>query len=844
MSSFQYCNNKTNINKERKYATDVFNIQGKQFNRHQQGMQNKSILNEPYIFKNNDIPSSEKNSKKQGYSFMKTLEGFQSIFNDNGIGISNKKLDDKQHSETLYTNYSNIQPSDQYITQYINESKSEVDKTKTLLNTTTNTITNSDAEQLQQQLGEQIKNYENTNNQFIGNTTSFVSSENNDNMRNKNVYVNKLYNEKDATYAFQGTYNNNVDDPIMTSLDGFYSFNQCKDTAYHLGKKYFGVIGQYFDNNNTIISKCLVADDNTYTKYGRYMDKCVKASDDKMYGQSNVNAIYSVTDDGNNYLGCYTDNPSSHTMTPTGIITNNNDIYQQAFFAGDYGTSPWGSNQDQPFPGANTSKWIWYTQDAQYDAPDNTNAPVLFIGQYVYDGSAFKTVEIYGMCDNLGTIKVNGKSIDNNGNEMKIEGGWGTNGSTGFIVTFNPSPAVNTIEVLAENYGGPAGFIMSFVDKDTGDLLTYTDTKWMFSTKITEYTPPYSQSFSVDKCGDYAKQYGFQYFGLQNILDTNTANNAQCFVSNDLASAEKYGESAGSINYDNNEYGINNNVTVYDMLNTNNTSSMGKLGYIDATNKVSEYPSSMIKPGSSYDILYNYNSQGNEIDTVLKQNKDDNDNKECQDACNSNDKCNGFVFDKANNMCSIKDNGVYSPSNISGNLNYDANYTLYMRNPELINNNNSCPTSINEITSLDWDSYTKSGNLMSIDTKCNLSAVNDKIIEERNKAQETLDEISNKVTNKVNDYIDLTKNMHNQANVDSKIVDKNLSMYKSINDKYKDAVNNGNDNINNILTNSQISVLQSNYMYIIWVILALFTLIIIIYVYRRMMISTPPPSSI
>ena len=78
--------------------------------------------------------------------------------------------------------------------------------------------------------------------------------------------------------------------------------------------------------------------------------------------------------------------------------------------------------------------------------------------------------------------------------------------------------------------------------------------------------------------------------------------------------------------------------------------------------------------------------------------------------------------------------------------------------------------------------------------------------------------------------------MHNQLEVDGKVVDKNLSMYKSINDKYKDAVNNGNDNINNILTNSQISVLQSNYMYVAWIILALLTIVLIIYVYRRIMI--------
>ena len=846
MSTFQYCNNKTNINKERKYATDVFNIQGKQFNQYREGIQEQSIVNEPYIFKNNDISSSEKNTKKQGYSFMNVFEGFQSIFNDQGIGISNKKMDDKsEHSDTLYNNYTNAKPSDQYIAQYIDESKSEVDKTKTLLNTTTNTIENSDAEQLQQLLNEQIKDYENANNQFIDNTTSFVSSDNNNNMKNKNVYVNKLYNEKDAIYAFQGVYNNNSDDPIMTSLDGFYDFNQCKETAYHLGKKYFGIIGQYMDNN-TIMSKCLVADDNTYTKYGKYMDKCVKASDGKMYGKSNnVNAIYSVTEDGNNYIGCYNNNLTNQAMIPTGKITDNDDNYTKVFIVGKYGDGPWGSDPNQAFPGANVSSWIWNTPNAASDAPDNTNAPTLFIGQYSYIEKTFKTVEIYGMCDNFATIKVNGISIDNNSNDMKIEGGWGTNGYTGFIVNFNPYPSINTIEVSAENYGGPAGFIMSFVDKDTGELLFYTNQNWYFTTTISEYTPPYSQSFSVEKCAKYAKDFGFQYFGLQNILNTTTADNAQCFVSNNLASSEWYGQSVGSINYNNNEYGIDNNVTVYDMLNTKDTSSMGKLGYIDDTNKISEYPSSMIKPGTNYDILYNYNSQGNEIDTVIKQNKDDNENKECQTACNSNDKCNGFVFDKANNSCSIKDNGVYGPSNISGNLNYDANYTLYMRNPELINNAaNSCPTSINEITSLDWNNYTKSGNIMSIDTKCNLSAINDKIIEQRNKAQETLDEVSNRVTTTVNDYIDLTKNMHNQSEVDGKVVDKNLSMYKSINDKYKDAVNNGNDNINNILTNSQISVLQSNYMYVAWIILALLTIVLIIYVYRRIMISTPPPSSI
>jgi len=821
MLSFADYNNKTNLARGGKYH-DIFKQQGKQINKKQQDIKDCVIKNNSEIFTN--IPREQKTKKKKS-SYTKLLEeGFKSAFND-ALDKNNPRLDKtNESSDTLFDNTTNTPPSNSFIANYINNTSDEIQKTKDMLNSS---LENTDS--LQNTYNTSLTNYEITTNKLLGNTNNYLDNSKSNTF--KNIYVNRVFSGKEATK--KGAYNDNPNAPSMTILNGDYNYNTCNDTAYLLGKQYFA-LQQY--NENTGMAKCAVSsEDYSYAKYGTYQPKCIQSNDAKMYGTGWANAIYSLNSNDNtyNYIGCYKDY-SSRAMGTTGTIGG---IFQNVYIAGKFGVSGWGSS-DYIDPEA---YWIWNTPNAASDAAinlsNNIGTPILFLGIYNYNCNGnpencnMANVKIFGMCDDYCKIWVNNSNVDLNNNDMAIGGGWGGNGNTGYNVTFHPG--TNYIEVQAYNTGGPAGLLLSFVDSNTNEILFHTDGSWVCSTKVDRYTQPYTQSFSVDTCRDYAKSAGYNFFGLQNILN-NTPGTAQCMVSNDLNKSEKYGSTGGIIDKDGKQYGVDNVNVVYQMNETGNPNVMGSLGYVNEQNTISQYPSSMVVPGETYDRIQGYDSPNNDITTI-----NNTDINNCMTNCNTNNNCGGFVYDNNNRTCWTKTTNMYGPKNISGVLVSDSRYDLYMREPKL-NNNESCPTSINEITSVEWNAMEQSGSEMTLDTKCQLAAANNIVLKQRDDSENTLSGLYNTITNKVTDLMSVNTSMNKQMDVDKDIMNTNLSLYDMINKKFIKALNNGSGNINNILTNSQISVLQSNYAYMLWIILALLAIIFFVYVIRRITITPKP----
>lgn len=836
-----------NLNQNRNNGNDlnqVFTKQGTEFNRSQQKIQQQT----PVLFQKKENLSSS-HSKKQG-SFFKTLEGFQtySILNDNNEIVDKKKLLTKE-----------------YISKHIDESKKETIKSHELLNTAKTSLQESTASRTPQNMQQKLSNYETYNNQLIQQTNDYLSNENS--TKNINVYVNSFYDEKYKPLTiYKGLFNNdseNANAPVMDILEGNYNYEKCNDIAYRLGKPYFGLT-QSSDTDGVINSKCGLSDNTDYMAHGYYTEKCIKATDDNMYGLKNINALYRLNDPQNDssysYIGCYKDNKDAPSMTSTGFESNDGSVYQSSFNIGNYGEAPWGGtvySDGTPFPvDDNKSVWIWNIPDASsnWDLPDTGDVPILFVGQYT-QGESYQYVNIHGMCDNASTITVNGSSthyipndaktmFNADNSEMSIVGGWGTNGNPIYTVLFRPG--VNTIEVLATNAGGPAGLFLSITNYTNDTVLMGTDSNWMYSTKVTKYYPPESQSFDVNLCAEYAKTYGYSFFGLQNILNSNFPNSAQCFVTNSEDAAEQYGVSVGSMKDSNGKvYGMNESTSVYQMSKVGDAAVMGSVGYINEQNQLSPYPSSMLTPGTQYDILNNYNSQSSDINTYnASVNPDtglpDTDAllNDCMTNCNADDTCNGFVLNNSTNSCILKQD-MYGPSTISGPLNYDENYTLYMRKPEIINNDSSCPTRLLDTNSLQWDSYTKSANEMSSSTKCSLAEINQKIMKKRDELGISIDNDASDINNNINNFIQLSGDLSNQVNVDGKMVDTNLSIYNQIYNQYRNALKNGTTNLDNILTNSQISVLQSNSIYILWVVLALLIISVTIYIFRKFIPTNP-----
>jgi hypothetical protein len=77
------------------------------------------------------------------------------------------------------------------------------------------------------------------------------------------------------------------------------------------------------------------------------------------------------------------------------------------------------------------------------------------------------------------------------------------------------------------------------------------------------------------------------------------------------------------------------------------------------------------------------------------------------------------------------------------------------------------------------------------------------------------------------------KVMSQQMDLEHNIIQDNISFYDVVYDKYKKIMKGDYNNVNNILANSQITVLQSRYFYVLWAILAIAIIISLIMLIRK-----------
>ena len=77
------------------------------------------------------------------------------------------------------------------------------------------------------------------------------------------------------------------------------------------------------------------------------------------------------------------------------------------------------------------------------------------------------------------------------------------------------------------------------------------------------------------------------------------------------------------------------------------------------------------------------------------------------------------------------------------------------------------------------------------------------------------------------------KTMTQQMETEHNVMKNNLSIYDNLNNKYAKIKSADTSNLNNILVNSQITILQSRYFYVLWVILAIAIFIALFMLIRK-----------
>lgn len=252
-------------------------------------------------------------------------------------------------------------------------------------------------------------------------------------------------------------------------------------------------------------------------------------------------------------------------------------------------------------------------------------------------------------------------------------------------------------------------------------------------------------------------------------------------------------------------------VALYQLQNVGDKNLLGKIGFVDSDMALKEYPDTMLQTSNDYMILPNMTifSQDSIITSQQVNNMDD-----CKLACNNQADCAGFSFNSAENYCALHNNNQSIKDNIMDA--YGSSIGIRKQQPD----SKYCSKDMTNIDSIAWTNY-KKGSAMTSTTKCAEPIINSQTqekLEGLNKEMEKIgSQIANELTNSKNNYQDVK----NQIHVNSQNFTNNLLEYNKIQNIKEGMKNYNHQDMEGLIEDSNIRVLQENYNFIFWSILAI-----------------------
>lgn len=241
-------------------------------------------------------------------------------------------------------------------------------------------------------------------------------------------------------------------------------------------------------------------------------------------------------------------------------------------------------------------------------------------------------------------------------------------------------------------------------------------------------------------------------------------------------------------------------------------SNLLKLAYVDQNSELYSYLSNNTKYLNTYTTLKGSDISGNNIAGATYGNST---SSSCQTSCNNNSECTGFTFSNSNNTCYLKNFSTYPNNQKQINPNVD----LYIRNKQPITTPKGISNNVNNIDTVTYQNYVKGNNTVQ---QYGLSNETGAQKQELSKLQTLLDELSDKLKFLTGKFSEGSHNVENQLQLNNKGIQDYSKGIVSANNK---ATNFGS-NVENILNDSDIVVLQKNYNYLFWSILAVGTVLI------------------
>lgn len=586
----------------------------------------------------------------------------------------------------------------------------------------------------------------------------------------------KLYFSGTNNSGDQSTAIANVSLNSSTTSGGNYTYEQCEQAAITSGYRYFGL-----QNVNTSTSKGYCAVSNSepaVTQYGtsQIPNKLVALWSSNTYGQSgntatlsntgslqvlnsSGQAVYSTPSTSanpSNYLGCYGDNQSRAMST-----------------AWTGGSQEYDNSQCQQIAQQNN-----YQYYGLQDSTSGTNA------QCFLSNDITQTMQ-YGPATNCTQIS---------------DGSWSGGGW---------SNAVYNTTLPQSNY--------FLILQDDGNMVIYRGTSpsdnqgyiWGTGTNGQQQSANPNVVATKGKFGQNWISSGSvlvagDFIGSNDgkmALVMQTDGNLVLYTYQMETNCQKMSD--GNIGG-----GIGANA-VYDIGKTAITGNMGELGYIDADSNLYTYPNNNQTYTSNYTTINNMNTPGNDIQGASFSNTTI---ESCQTACNNNSQCAGFVF--SGNTCFPKNNGMFPFGN---SVEQSSGTQIYVRGKMPSSPPLGVSQSTNITDSITYQNYINKGEIGSQYGLANATSAQKQQLEQ---LQTRMNLLSSQITDLTNKFQGGSLNAENQSQENNSGIEQYLKDIISTNKKIGLVSGETNGNIHNILKDSDIVVLQKNYDYLFWSILA------------------------
>ena len=247
-------------------------------------------------------------------------------------------------------------------------------------------------------------------------------------------------------------------------------------------------------------------------------------------------------------------------------------------------------------------------------------------------------------------------------------------------------------------------------------------------------------------------------------------------------------------------------VGLYNLSKVGIKENIGKLGFVDENSELHEYPANDWKFASSYTKVPDTSCSGSDIPNAAYNNSNV---EQCETQCNSLEECYGFVLNN-DNLCLPKSNTMCSTG-----MDAFPGTNLYRRNkvPKNIPNGAS-----NKVVNVDSNSFQSFFNGSPIGKNYGLANINSSDVEEQQLSQ--METQVNLLANQISELTNKFKNDNTNIDKQVKINNEGSQNYVDELNQTKNIIDNMENGINNILNDSDIVVLQKNYNYLFWSILA------------------------